>query len=295
MAQFGRPDSDVSAGSWTATPLWSKIDEVSADDADFVTSSTGTSTCEAGLSNVADPAVSTGHVVRYRYQRGAGGSGTDVDLRVRLLQGTTQIGSWSHNNIGAGFTTAAQTLTGPQADAITDYSDLRLEFQRTGTSSRVADVSWAELDVPSATVTAAIVIDGLGRSDGAALAKAFGTLALNGVGRADASALAVAFGVLTLDGTGRSDGAAFAPAVGALAFEGIGALDAAGVRAVVAQTVVDAFGGFGVLAAAAAAVAAGRVAVADLAATGLATDLAGAGLAAVDQAANGIAIGDAPR
>lgn len=35
--QFGRPMADVSAGGWTATPLWSKLDEVTMDDADFVT------------------------------------------------------------------------------------------------------------------------------------------------------------------------------------------------------------------------------------------------------------------
>lgn len=35
--QFGRPVADLLAGGWTATPLWSKLDEVAVDDADFVT------------------------------------------------------------------------------------------------------------------------------------------------------------------------------------------------------------------------------------------------------------------
>ena len=32
------PDGDISAGLWTATPLWQKIDEEVASDADFVSS-----------------------------------------------------------------------------------------------------------------------------------------------------------------------------------------------------------------------------------------------------------------
>jgi len=32
-----RPDADNAAGSWTTTPLWSKIDEAVTDDADFIT------------------------------------------------------------------------------------------------------------------------------------------------------------------------------------------------------------------------------------------------------------------
>ena len=35
--RFLRPDSDLDAAGWTATPLWSKIDEVVPDDGDFIT------------------------------------------------------------------------------------------------------------------------------------------------------------------------------------------------------------------------------------------------------------------
>ena len=35
--QFGRPTADIAAAGWVVTPLWSKLDEVTASDADFVT------------------------------------------------------------------------------------------------------------------------------------------------------------------------------------------------------------------------------------------------------------------
>lgn len=35
--QYSRPDADVTTTGWTTTPLWSKIDEAVADDADFIT------------------------------------------------------------------------------------------------------------------------------------------------------------------------------------------------------------------------------------------------------------------
>jgi hypothetical protein len=37
LAQFIRPDADVTTTGWTVVPLWSKIDESVADDGDFIT------------------------------------------------------------------------------------------------------------------------------------------------------------------------------------------------------------------------------------------------------------------
>jgi hypothetical protein len=76
-AQYARPDSDVSAGTWTTdtggtTDLYQAIDETNAVDADYIQSVTdpASAVTEVGLSNVTDPAVSTGHIVRYRARRG---------------------------------------------------------------------------------------------------------------------------------------------------------------------------------------------------------------------------------
>ena len=128
MPQYARPDADVALNGWS-NPSFSVIDEAIADDGDFTQSPLAPSNAllEVGLSNVEDPQSSSGHVVRYRYQKDAAG-GAQIDLTVRLMQGAVQIAIWSHTNIGNGFTTAAQTLSGAEADAITDYNDLRLRF-----------------------------------------------------------------------------------------------------------------------------------------------------------------------
>ncbi len=66
MAQFARPDSDVTVDAWGTAPLWSKIDEVTPSDADSISSfdfPPAIHECEVGLSNVTDPTSSTGHIM----------------------------------------------------------------------------------------------------------------------------------------------------------------------------------------------------------------------------------------
>jgi hypothetical protein len=152
LAQYARPSSDVTAGAWspsTGTTLWSVLDEAARSDADYIASGANQLTlCEVGLSSLIDPQSSTGHVVRYTYLRTI--TNKNYTLLVRLMQGTTTIASWTHANPGTSFTLAEQTLTAQQADAITDYGDLRLQFETTvaaGGGGSV-QVSWAELEVP---------------------------------------------------------------------------------------------------------------------------------------------------
>jgi hypothetical protein len=136
MAQLARPISDVAAGSWTTqsggtTNLYATIDEASASDADYIRSSASPATpdiAKVRLGSLTDPLASTGHIVRYRYQKSVSG-GDAIDLTVRLQQGATQIAAWTHANIANGFVDAAQTLTGGEADAITDYATLDLWFE----------------------------------------------------------------------------------------------------------------------------------------------------------------------
>ena len=129
MAQFARPDADVQLDGWT-DPSFSVIDEVVADDGDKTVSPLAPTadTLIVGLSDVEDPQVDTGHIVRYRYQKNAAG-GAQIDLDVRLLQTAVEIAAWNHTNIANGWTTAAQTLSAPQAQSISDYTALRLEFK----------------------------------------------------------------------------------------------------------------------------------------------------------------------
>lgn len=124
-AQYARPVSDVSAGGWTASTgsdLFAMLDETSANDSDYITT-TSDSTCEVALGSLSDPALSTGHIVRYRISATGGG------IIVRLREGSTTIASWTHNPAPASPTTCAQTLSGGEADSITNYAALKLQFE----------------------------------------------------------------------------------------------------------------------------------------------------------------------
>jgi hypothetical protein len=49
-----------------------------------------------------------------------------INVKVQLLQGTTEIASWTYNNVAFGFSLKTEVLTGPQLAAISDFSDLRV-------------------------------------------------------------------------------------------------------------------------------------------------------------------------
>ena len=75
MAQFARPDSDVTTGAWVPiggpATLFDTMNEVVANDTDFAESDSNPTfeLMEVGLSNLPDPVLSTGHILRYRYQK----------------------------------------------------------------------------------------------------------------------------------------------------------------------------------------------------------------------------------
>ncbi len=124
--QRAAPASDVSAGGWTASSgsdLFAMIDEASPSDADYIRTSTPADVCTVALGSLSDPSASTGHKISYRIG-GDGVSGIQVDL----LQNTTAIASWTHDPAPATPTTFTQTLSGAEADSITNYAALRLRF-----------------------------------------------------------------------------------------------------------------------------------------------------------------------
>ena len=129
MAQFARPDADTSLGGWTNT-TWDKIDEVIASDVDKTVSPTAPSnaTLVVRLSDVEDPLSSANHTFRFRYQKSAAGGAT-VNLYVRLLEGITQRAAWTYLDVANGWIDGVETLSGAEADAITNYNDLFLEFK----------------------------------------------------------------------------------------------------------------------------------------------------------------------
>ena len=136
--QYLRPTTDISDGGWLTnsggSDLRAAIDEVSASDADYITSSsspTSADIAEIKLSTGANPNTSDDgalHHIRYRYKKDSSGGDT-INLTVRLVQASTVIASWTHTNISDSYVTVDQTLTDAEANAITDYGDLRLRFE----------------------------------------------------------------------------------------------------------------------------------------------------------------------
>lgn len=138
MPQFARPSADTVNTGWTdqaggGTNIYTTIDETVASDADYIKTSSppGSNEFETLLSAVTDPAASTGHIMRWRRRKQPATGSAQINLTVRLMQGTTQIVSRADNDLPGSFTDTSYTLTGPEADSITNYADLRLEFVAT--------------------------------------------------------------------------------------------------------------------------------------------------------------------
>lgn len=142
MAQFARPDQDTTIGNFTdqvggTTNIFSSIDETSANDTDYIRSpaSPSNQVYVCRLSDVADPVSSTGHTMRMRTSCDQDAQET-LDFTQQLRQGYTNEGSQgtliaSQSRTGVNsttWTTSAYTLSGAEADAITDYTALFFRF-----------------------------------------------------------------------------------------------------------------------------------------------------------------------
>jgi len=136
MAQFARPDNDfnnpgvwIEDGTGDDTFLFNDIDEVAADDADFVRSPVTPSTAIVvfRLSDVTDPLSSTGHILRARNSADQDGQET-IDFVFQLRQGYVNegtpgtlinpAGTWQRLGVtSTTWTTTSYTLTAGEADA----------------------------------------------------------------------------------------------------------------------------------------------------------------------------------
>lgn len=132
FANFTSPYSSAAAGieikAGLGGSLFDAIDEVGPNDSTYIISAIGPSndTCKIRLS---DPSVTPAEpfIIRYRYY--ATNTLGVMSLRVRLLQGATEIAAWTDSKVGEGLVAAEQTLTSPQFASISDFTDLFLEFQ----------------------------------------------------------------------------------------------------------------------------------------------------------------------
>ena len=131
-----RPDGDQSIGQWTdelggTTNIYQSIDEPApAVDSDYIQSpfapQTQSYTCT--LSDTSDPGIDIGHTLSYRYRKFPT-TNQQVDLTVTFLQGAVELTSWDHINVASGWITADQLIPSGIIGNITDYTDLRLEFE----------------------------------------------------------------------------------------------------------------------------------------------------------------------
>ena len=137
------PATDTALGSWTVFPSGtasSVLDEVTPDDTDYVQSYSLPSgqvadELEVKFAAGTDPAVGTGHTFSYRLRCPYG----EHSVKVELMQGATRIAWWSEDALTASFQTLTHTLTTAEADAITNYADLRLRF--TAVASFITDAA----------------------------------------------------------------------------------------------------------------------------------------------------------
>lgn len=143
MPQFGRPSADTdNTGAYTdqgggSTNIYTTIDESSASDADFIRTPAGAGTYvyTTALTSVTDPDSSSNHIMRMRTSADQDGQ-QSVSFTQQLRQGYTNegspgtlIASQSRNSVtSTSWTDSSYTLSGAEADAITNYASLFLRF-----------------------------------------------------------------------------------------------------------------------------------------------------------------------
>ena len=93
------------------------------DDGTYISATAVGALCEVDLTDLADPAVSTGHLPTLVLSAPGGGG-----ITIRLRQGTTTIAAWTYYP-GPPATEYTPTLSGAEADSITDYTALRFQFE----------------------------------------------------------------------------------------------------------------------------------------------------------------------
>ncbi len=174
MAQFVRPDADILITSWlpgVGSTAWDLLDEGAPgnEGTDTVRSPSNpvydTSELVLRGSDVTDPAVSTGHIIRAKWQK-TGSGGRTIEGRLQLRQGYvdettpgTLIATLTAADLPDTFQTNTYTLSAGEADSITDYNDLSFRcngnFGGSG-GARGLRIDYVELETPDAVAVEVI-------------------------------------------------------------------------------------------------------------------------------------------
>jgi hypothetical protein len=123
LSQTLYPTSEVSVVGWTGS--YSDIGEPARNDATYITTNTAGSIAEYNLTIAVDPISSTGHIPTVVLSADAGG------IIIRLKQGATVIKTWTYPSLPSTPTEYTPTLSTPEIDSITDYTNLRISFEST--------------------------------------------------------------------------------------------------------------------------------------------------------------------
>ena len=148
------PIADDVAGLWTAVgsaSLFGAIDEATPNDSDYIQSSTAPSfdVARVKLAPASAP-MATGQRVRICYRLAQDNTTQSLNLTTTLKQGTTPIAVWSNDLGGTQFTTFKNLLTDAQVAAISDWTDLHLEFDANPPNSdTIALLATSQLGVGS--------------------------------------------------------------------------------------------------------------------------------------------------
>ncbi len=153
MSQTIRPDADVQVATWQSSiapynsGLYSRIDETSVNANEYVWGTPDSGVYICSLSNPAQTPEATGtHTIRVNARKYSNQS--TMQLKVSLYQTNTLISEETFT-----LTTSDAfynfDLTSGEVATISDYNALRLRFDLTGSdSTRAAQVSWAEVELP---------------------------------------------------------------------------------------------------------------------------------------------------
>lgn len=250
---FARPVSDFNAHSWTTTPLFSKIDEVDADDADEISSEVlvapGTTTIADLLLDVlTDPIINTDHVARVR-AKATFTLGSAAKLRMSLMYSGI-IFAQVDLNLTSSYQTFEFAVSTAGAGLITNYAALEVQFSGVFATGNIGSVqvSWFEFAIPERsgiqTQSAAADLVGVGAVTAAAVRTAEVASSLAGVGVLTGAVTRTAEVASSLIGVGVLTGVAIRSGEVASALVGVGVLTAAATRS---AEVTAALIGIGVL------------------------------------------------
>ena len=153
-AQFGRPNGDLTTGSWSSTEgtFYEAVNETTPNgDTDYVYSSTDEDILNLNITDLVDPEGNTGHILQF-VAKSVGGGGQGESIQIYLFEGTTEIATDTETITRGSYETVTYTLSAGEADSITDYSNLSLRLQvKTIGGGESLRVSQTEFQVPVTT------------------------------------------------------------------------------------------------------------------------------------------------